>query len=166
MTVELSNSNEAAAFDDLDRQLLARLMRQGRATWSDLAADLELTAPAIAARVRRMEDQGVIRQFAAWVAPEAVAPICAFVHLDLVRPESREKFRRQVSALDYVQECHRLAGAHEYLLKVRCATLRALEDVLNRILPALPGVGAVRSSVVLSTVKDTPVLPLPGTEEE
>ena len=148
--------------DDIDRRLIARLMRDGRATWADLAVELGLTAPAIAQRVRRLEDRGVIRQFAAWVAPEAVAPVCAYVFVRFDQPERRDPFRRQVSELECVQEFSHLAGADDYLLKVRCGSLAELEHLVSITLPSIPGVSRTRSNVVLSTIKDTPVLPVPG----
>ena len=147
--------------DDIDRRLLNRLMRQGRATWADLAEELGLTAPAIAQRVRRLEDRGIIRQFAAWVAPEAVAPVSAYVSVAL-NGANHQPFREGVSALDSVQECSYLAGADEYLLKVRCRSLAELEHLVSHNLRHLPGVMRATPSVVLSTVKDSPVLPMGG----
>ena len=159
MAFELSNQQ---ALDDLDRRLLSRLMLQGRATWADLADELGLTAPAIATRVRRLEERGVIRQFAAWVAPEAVSPVCACVGVRFDQPDRREEFHRRVSSLPAVQECHHLAGADDYLLKLRCGSLAELEQLVATVIQKIPGVRRTRTSVVLTTVKDTPVLPVPG----
>jgi len=157
-------SEPEAAFeplDELDQKLLARLMRQGRATWADLADELGVTAPAIAQRVRRLEDRGVIRQFAAWVAPEAVAPVTAWVAVRLDRADQREHFHQRALESDAIQECHRVTGDDDYLLKVRCASVAALDEFLSITLARWPGVGRTRASLVLATVKDTPVLPLP-----
>jgi Lrp/AsnC family leucine-responsive transcriptional regulator len=156
-------SEPEAAFeplDELDQKLLARLMRQGRATWADLADELGITAPAVAQRVRRLEDRGVIRQFAAWVAPAAVAPVAAWVAVRLDRADQRERFHQRVRETDAVQECHRVTGDDDYLLKVRCASVAALDELLSATLARWPGVGRTRASLVLATVKDTPVLPL------
>jgi len=149
-------------FDAVDRQLLRRLMHDGRATWADLADSLGLTAPAVAQRVRRLEVRGVIKQFAAWVAPEAVAPVAAYVAVQLARPELRERFRRHIAELEQIQECMHIAGDHDYLLKVRCGSLAELEALVSTTLAKAPGVGRMRTNVVLSAVKETPVLPLPA----
>jgi DNA-binding Lrp family transcriptional regulator len=53
--------------DATDLSILRQLMRDGRATWADLAVDLGLTAPAIAQRVRRLQDRGIIRHFGVWL---------------------------------------------------------------------------------------------------
>jgi Lrp/AsnC family leucine-responsive transcriptional regulator len=161
MAIELSNTNEAPNLDEVDRRLLARLMRQGRATWADLADELGLTAPAIAQRVRRLEDRGVIKHFAAWVAPEAIAPICAFVSVRLDDPDQDEAFRAQMEGFAFIQECQRISGDDDYLLKVRCGSLLELETAVTSSLRQIPGV-RTRTTVVLSTVKDTPQLPIAG----
>ena len=160
MAEDISNVN--GELDDLDRRLLARLMREGRATWADLADALGLTAPAIAQRVHRLTDSGVIRQFAAIVAPEAVAPVTAYVTLTVERPDPREKLAQRVAALDAVQECVRLAGDADYLLKVRAMSLAELDELVGGVLGKIPGVVRTRTSVVLASVKDTPILPIPG----
>src|SRR5690349_19371056 len=104
MTAQESKQNPAV--DKLDMQLIRRLMRNGLAAWTELGQDFGLTAPAVAQRVRRLEVRGVIRQFTAWVAAEAVAPVCAFVAVRLDSPGQREAFRREVARLECVQECH------------------------------------------------------------
>ena len=141
-------------------------MRNGRATWADLAVELGLTAPAIAQRVRRLEERGVIKQFAAWVAPDAVTPVSAIVAVQLDKQAARDGFHRQAGALESVQECHHLAGPDDYVLKVRCGSLAELEQLVSATLAKIPGVVRTRTSVVLSTIKDTPVLPMPGMDSQ
>lgn len=149
--------------DEVDRQLLHRLMRDGRATWADLAEASGLTPPAVAQRVRRLEARGVIQQFAAWVAADALLPVAAYVGVTLSGPE-HQAFRRGVGELAFVQECSHLATSDEYLLKVRCASLPDLEQLVTAQLRRLKGVAKVTVAVVLATVKDSPVLPVPGIE--
>ena len=154
--IELSKGE----LDSIDRQLVGRLMRDGRASWADLAHELGLTAPAIAQRVRRLQDRGVIRHFAAWVDPESVAPVCAMLALRHDAPERRAAFHEEIAGVGAVQECHQVTGSDDYVLKVRCASLKELRELVSDTLPAMPGVSRVRTSVVLSTIKETPVLPL------
>ena len=155
-------------FDASDRTLLRLLMRDGRATWADLAVELGLTAPAIAQRVRRLQDRGVIRHFAAWVAPAAVAPLTAFVELSMPVGADYAELQRALEQLDSAQECYRVSGEYQYLLKVRCASLDELARLLDRDLPRVcPGfVGPLRSRVVLATLKESTVLPVPEPDVE
>jgi len=154
---ELSITNDP--LDETDAGLLHRLMRQGRATWSDLAVELGLTAPAIAQRVRRLEDRGVIRHFTALVDPQALAPVAAFLSVRPAVPRNAEQMRRQLTSIESIQECHFLGGEHEHLLKVRCRSLGELHRLISEILPQA---GAIVTDVrvVLSTCKETPVLPI------
>jgi len=137
------------------------LSRDGRATWSELAAAIGLTPPAVAARVRRLVDSGVIRQFSALVHPDAVAAVTAFVEVTFEDQQAREEFRQVVGRLVAVQECHRIAGRAEYLVKIRARSASELEGLLTTALPRAARGASFRVSMVLGTVKESPVFPLP-----
>ena len=123
-----------------------------------------MTAPAIAQRVRRLENRGVIRQFAAGVNPGVSTPLPAYVAVSLDKPELRARLCQRVNDLEAVQECSTVAGEDEYLLKVRCASTGQLDELLGTTLLRIPGAGRIRVSVVLSTIKETPVLPVPDAD--
>ena len=137
-------------------------MRDGRATWADLAVELDLTAPAVAQRVRRLQERGVIRQFAAWVAPETVAPVAAFVGVSLGRADAHAAFLRSIGELELVQECHQVSDGTDYLLKVRCGSVGQLAELVTRVLPELAGGGRARTTLVLASPKESPIVPLPA----
>jgi Lrp/AsnC family leucine-responsive transcriptional regulator len=150
--------------DGIDLGILGRLAREGRATWADLADELGLTAPAIAARVRRLVDTGVIRQFTAWISPAAVGAVTAFVDVTFDAREGLEghdELRQAIGRLVAVQECHRIAGDAQYLLKVRTRSVEELESLLATVLPKAARGASLRVSMVLSTVKESPIFPLP-----
>ncbi len=136
-------------------------MRDARMTWAELAGHLGLSAPAAADHVRRLEQQGVIRGYAALVDPEAVGcELTAFVAVTLERPAHRAAFLQRVQDLPEVQECHHTTGEDDYLLKVRCANARDLERVVSEGIKSLDGIVRTRTSVALSSTKETPVLPV------
>jgi Lrp/AsnC family leucine-responsive transcriptional regulator len=140
-------------------------MERGRASWAELAPILGLSAPAAADRVRRLEERGVIQGYAALIDPEAVGlMLTAFVAVTLERPEHRDAFLAWANAMAAVQECHHVTGDHDYLLKVRCASTRALEALLTDGIKGLTGIAATRTTIVLRTRKETPILPLPEGE--
>jgi Lrp/AsnC family leucine-responsive transcriptional regulator len=147
--------------DDVDLVILGRLSRSGRVTWADLAQELGLTPPAIAARVKRLIDRSVIRQFAAWISPAAVGAVTAFVDVTFDDPSGHDDFRQTVGRLVAIQECHRIAGTAQYLLKVRARSSDDLESLLANILPRAARGASVRVSMVLSTIKESPIFPLP-----
>ena len=148
--------------DAIDHELLTVLMEDGRASWADLAEAVGLSAPAVAERVHRLEDRGAIRGYAALVNGSQVGShMTALVAVTLDSPAAREPFLAVVRDTVEIQECHHTAGEDDYLLKVRCGGTAELEHLLSDVLKGVPGVARTRTTVVLSTMKDSAVLPLP-----
>ena len=151
----------------MDIKAVARLQTAGRESWTRLAELLGVTGPAAAERVRRLEERGVIRGYAALVDPESVgARLTAFVAVTLEHPKHRHAFLKRVDALAEVQECHHVAGDDDYLLKIRCADTKHLDHVLSEELKGVPGVLRTRTTIVLGTTKETTVLPLPTGDDD
>ncbi|MDR3590576.1 MAG: Lrp/AsnC family transcriptional regulator [Negativicutes bacterium] len=147
--------------DSIDLKATKKLMAQARTTWSELGLELELSAPAAADRVHRLEKQGIIKGYHALVDPDALGyGLAAFVAVSLEKPEHRGAFLAKVQKSPLIQECHHVAGDDDYLLKVRCSGPRQLEWLISEELKAVPGVSRTRTTVVLSTAKETPVVPL------
>ncbi|PSR24341.1 MAG: Lrp/AsnC family transcriptional regulator [Sulfobacillus benefaciens] len=147
--------------DTIDFKALSELMMNGRMTWAELGSCLGLSSPATAERVRRLEDQGVIKGFTALVDHEAVGcALTAFVAVSLERPEHRNRFLQKIMEMQEVQECHHVAGEDDYLLKVRCKGTRDLERVVSDTVKSIPGVARTRTTIVMSTPKETPSPPL------
>jgi Lrp/AsnC family transcriptional regulator, leucine-responsive regulatory protein len=147
--------------DAIDYKVIARLQAEGRESWAKLGESLGMTGPAAAERVRRLEERGVIRGYSALIDAESVGAILtAFVAVTLDRPMHRAGFLKKVEALEEVQECHHVAGDDDYLLKVRCRGPRDLDRVISDELKSVPGVSRTRTTIVLSTTKETPMLPL------
>jgi Lrp/AsnC family leucine-responsive transcriptional regulator len=136
-------------------------MRQGRVSWTDLAQHLGLSAPSAAERVHRLEQRGVIRGYAALVDAEAAGyPLLAFVAVVLDRPDRRGSFLKRVATLAEIAECHHVAGEDDYLLKVRCRSTLDLDRFLVESLKSTPGVVRTRTTIVLSTAKESVAVPI------
>ncbi|HHP7245511.1 MAG TPA: Lrp/AsnC family transcriptional regulator [Elainellaceae cyanobacterium] len=152
--------------NETDFKALQHLMTQGRITWSELAGILELSAPATADRVRRLEERQVIQGYAALINPEAVGcTLTAFMSVTLERPKHRAAFLKKVQSLPEIQECHHITGDDDYLLKLRCRDTEELERIITDELKGLPGIIKTRTTIVLSTNKETPSLPLKWRDE-
>ena len=146
--------------DAIDIAILRRLMERARTTWAELGSLLGLSAPAAADRVRKLEEAGVIRGYAALVDPEAAGcGLGAFVSVTLERADDRRAFLDTVRLLPEVLECHHVAGSEDYILKLRCADTRELERLISDRLKSVQGV-RTRTDVILSTVKETHILPV------
>jgi len=147
--------------DSLDRKALAFLMKNGRASWADLGQHLGLSAPSAADRVRKLEQSGVIRGYAPLLGAESLGyPLVAFVSVTLGGRRNRSAFLRAIDKLEEVSECHHVAGDDDYLLKVRCRGTRDLDRLLARELKDRIGVAKTRTTIVLSTAKETVRVPL------
>lgn len=147
--------------DTIDIQALRLLMRRGRATWAELAEKLKLSAPSAADRVRKLEERGVIRGYAALVDPATVGlHLTAFIAVNLDHYEMREKFLKRVTQIPEVIECHHVAGEHDFFLKVRCKGTGDLERILTADLKGRAGAGRTHTIIVLATHKEAVDLPL------
>jgi Lrp/AsnC family leucine-responsive transcriptional regulator len=147
--------------DTIDKKALARLMADGRESWADLGEHLGLSAPAAAERVRKLEDRGVIRQFAAIADPTLAGyPVLAFVFVTLSSQARRKAFLAAVGRNASILECHHVAGDDDYLLKVRCKTMGDLDVLLSDDLKGRMGVARTRTTVVLGSAKETTALPI------
>lgn len=147
--------------DTIDLKVLQQLMAQGRITWSELAGLLQLSAPATADRVRRLEERGVIQGYAALVNPETVGcGLTAFVAVTLQHPQYQADFVQKIEDLTEVMECHHITGDDDYLLKIRCRNTRDLERIISDEIKKITGISKTRTTVVLSTIKETTILPL------
>ncbi len=150
--------------DDVDRDILRILQTDGRISNADLARQVNLSPPATHARLKRLEEGGVIRAIAAVLDRDRLGfDLLCFVQvsLQLHRLESVEAFRAAIRDMPEVQECYHLTGEYDYLLKVVVRNRKDLERFLVDRLTPLPGVARIHTSVVFNEVKSTTALPLP-----
>ena len=147
--------------DSLDKKALAHLMRYGRSTWADLGELLDLSAPSAAERVRKLEEQKIIRGYAALIdAPSVGCALTAFIAVTLASHRNRAAFLRAIEKLDQIVECHHVSGDDDYLLKVRCRGTQDLDRLLAAELKEKIGVARTRTTIVLSTSKESVHLPI------
>jgi DNA-binding Lrp family transcriptional regulator len=149
--------------DELDRRLLLELQDNARVSSAELARRFDLSGPGLQKRLRRLEQQGVIRRYATLVSREAVGlDLLCFVHVMLAhhRPNSLKQFPDRVRRLPEVLECHYLTGEVDYLLKVVVANHDHLERFLFEKLMKVDGVDRIRTSIVLKEIKVSTSLPL------
>lgn len=145
--------------------IVRALAANGRLSWADLGAAVGVGRQTVAERVAKLEQAGVITGYTTLVDPEAVgADLTAFVGVTIERPEQCEPFLAAIAAMPQVQECHHVTGDDNYLLKVRTRGTRGLEYLITDGLKRIDGVVRTRTTIVLSTAKETALPPLPPTE--
>jgi Lrp/AsnC family leucine-responsive transcriptional regulator len=148
--------------DKTDRRILDILQREGRISVTDLAERVGLSATPCARRIRQLEESGLIEGYAAIVDPRrAGQAIQAIVQIKLQHSdEIVERFRRLLLERPEVLACYTMTGEMDFLLHVIVRDIEALSDFTTRRLLRMPGVRDVTSSIVLETVKRSPVIPL------
>jgi Lrp/AsnC family leucine-responsive transcriptional regulator len=147
--------------DSLDVKALRLLMGKGRASWAEVGQLLGLSAPSAADRVRKLEEHGVIRGYAALVDPASVGrPLTAFISVSLASHRNRAAFLRAIEKLEQVTECHHITGDDDYLLKVRCRGTQDLDHLLAKELKERLGVARTRTTIVLTTAKESLRVPV------
>lgn len=136
--------------DDIDRLLLRELMSDGRATLANLAEKASLSVSAVQSRVRRLEARRVIRGYAATVDPEALGQVLsAFVAITPLDPAGPDDAPARLQHVPGIEACHSVAGEESYMLLVRVASPRHLEQLLAEI-RATANV-RTRSTIILQT---------------
>jgi len=140
---------EPAELDRISWKIIEELQQDARLSWAELGRRVGLTTPAVAERVHRLEEQGVIRGFHADISLERLGlPILIFVRLSMSGAESVVRtFQAQVLKWMEVLECHRVTGSDSFILKARVVSVEHLENFLDR----LGHFGTTSTSTVLST---------------
>jgi Lrp/AsnC family leucine-responsive transcriptional regulator len=136
--------------EEIDRKIVSLLARNGRMSFTELGRQAGLSVSAVHQRVRRLEQDGVIKGYAAVFDPEDVGlPLTAFVSVKPFDAAAPDDLPQRFEQLAAIEACHSVAGDENYILKVRVASPVALEDLLHQI-RTLGGV-STRTTIVLST---------------
>ncbi|WP_345801484.1 Lrp/AsnC family transcriptional regulator [Microbacterium sp. AZCO] len=148
--------------DPVDGAIVREVSRDARATLADISKAVGLSVSAVQARLRRLEARGVIVGYRALLDPEAVGrPLSAFIEitpLDLAQPDNAPEL---LEHLTEIEACHSVAGAASYMLFVRVASPRALEELIRDI--RLAASVSTRTTVVLQTFyENRPIVPAQG----
>ncbi|KAB2951248.1 Lrp/AsnC family transcriptional regulator [Heliorestis acidaminivorans] len=152
-------------YDAVDCRILQHLQRNGRVTQTELASLVGLSSPAVAERIKKLEEKGVIQGFQARLNPKALnLELTAFITLRLDHPSRHEMFLERVNACDNILECHKVTGEDGFLLKIRVSDTGELDQLLSSYLLDIPGVSHMRTSIALTTHKEEILLPLPAEE--
>ena len=136
--------------EDLDRRIVDLLRADGRMSYTDLGKAMGLSTSAVHQRVRRLEERGVIKGYAALVDFTSLdLPLTAFISISPLDPAAPDDIPDRLRDITELEACHSVAGEENYILKARVRTPGDLETLLARIRAAANV--ATRTTVVLST---------------
>lgn len=149
--------NDRPDLDRYDRAILRILSVDGRISATELARRVGLTKSPVQARLKRLEDSGVITGYRAQLDPIRLGLAhVAFVEVRLsdTREAALQAFNRAVLAVPEIEECHMIASRFDYLLKVRTADIQDYRRVLAERISALPHVAQTSTYVAMESVRE------------
>jgi Lrp/AsnC family transcriptional regulator len=149
--------------DDIDHRILVLLQEDASLNAAEVANRVGLSQSPCWRRIARLERDGLIRRRVALLDRQKLGlGVVVFVQVKIARgsKQSLAQFEDTVRRFPEVQECFMLMGEIDFLLKVVTRDVASYEDFLRGKLSRLTAVGEVRSSMVLSPIKETTALPL------
>ncbi|RYG89710.1 winged helix-turn-helix transcriptional regulator [Loktanella sp. IMCC34160] len=148
--------------DPFDRKILDVLAVEGRISVTELARRIGLSKSPTQARLKRLEESGVIRGYRALFDPIRLGrDHVAFVEVKLTdtREAALAEFNAAVLKIAEVEQCHLIAGAFDYLLKVRTASMSGYRLVLAEKISTLPYLANTSTYVAMQAVKEEGLAP-------
>lgn len=141
--------------DTIDYAILNELKRNGRASASEISKKVNLSIPAVAERIRKMEQAEVIQQYTIKINREKIGKrLLAFIFVNIDKAENIDNFKNTIVQHDCVLECYHVAGIYDYLLKVVTEDTQTLEDFLSNTLKKIKGVSSSNTFIALITLKE------------
>lgn len=153
-------SQDNQELDRFDLAILRVLASEGRISATELARRIGLSKSPTQARMKRLEETGVITGYRAQLDPIKMGQAhVAFVEVRLsdTREAALQAFNKAVLSVPEVEECHMMASRFDYLLKVRTSDIQDYRRVLGERLSALPHVSSTSTHVAMEAVKENGV---------
>jgi len=154
-----------SGLDAIDVTILEILQKAGRTKRNDLAEAVGLSLPSVSERLRKLEEAGVVTGYHARLNHRLLGKdITAFITVYVDSSRHYGQFLEHAKPLDEVLEVHAVTGEGTHLLKVRTQDTASLEKLLAKI-QSWGGVVSTRTSLVLSSAKETARIRLEATRE-
>lgn len=152
-----------AKLDKIDRQILEILQENGKITNAQLSQEVGLSPAPTLERVRKLEQGGYINSYHASVSKEKLGlGVAIFIQISLSSHKKNQvrSFVEKISKIQEVVECHHITGAGDFLLKVLTKDISTYQTLILDKLVDIEEIGNMQSMVILSTFKDSKILPI------
>ena len=152
------------ALDKTDRKILDILQSNAKITNAQLAQEIGLSPAPTLERVKKLENAGIIKSYHAKLNSEVVGlGVNTFVMVSLKghNRENIEKFIQSIQQIDEVIECHHVTGSSDFILKIISQDISTYQKLMLEKVSNIDIVDSMQSMVILSTFKDSKVLPIP-----
>ncbi len=144
--------------DKKDRAILKLLQENARITVKEIAEKVHLSTTPVHERIKRMEESGVIKQYATLVDHSKVNKglmVICYVSLKQHGKNAGVKFIKRIQELNEVIECFSISGEFDFMLKVACEDMNSYYDFHVNKLSEIENVGHLQSIFVMGIIKDT-----------
>ncbi|GAA6193552.1 Lrp/AsnC ligand binding domain-containing protein [Phaeobacter sp. NW0010-22] len=148
---------DGGKLDRHDVEILKILNTEGRLPVTELSDRVGLSKSPCQARLKRLIAEGYIRGFKAILDPQKLGlEQVVFVEIKLTdtTETALSEFNAAVQSVPEIEQCHMIAGAFDYLIKVRTKDMKSYREVLGRVVSSLPYVGSTSTHVSMQSVKD------------
>ena len=150
--------------DPIDRKILELLQTNSNITNAQLASEIGLSPAPTLERVKKLENSGVIKSYHAVVDQASIGlGVCTFVTVSLKghNKDNIDKFIKAISKIEDVIECHHVTGQADFILKIVASDIPAYQSLMLEKVSNIEVVDNMQSTVILSTFKDSRVIPIP-----
>lgn len=119
--------------DQTDLRIIGILQSDGRISMKELGKEVSLSPPAVAERVKRLEDTGIIERYKAVINNEKVGkPISVLINAS-IKPEKQDSFLEFANSADEIVECHHVTGPHSMIMRAYLREMTHLEELVGKI---------------------------------
>ncbi len=150
--------DQPVLLDDKDFAILRLLQQNAKITVREIAASVHLSPTPVHERIKRMEDDGIIKQYVALVdhtkVKKGLMVIC-YVSLKEHNKKSGAKFIKTIHELHEVTECYNISGEFDFMLKVVAENMDAYYDFHVNKLSQIENMGHLQSIFVMGIIKQT-----------
>jgi Lrp/AsnC family transcriptional regulator, leucine-responsive regulatory protein len=147
--------------DEIDLKILCLLQNNARIPAAEIARSVGLGASAVHQRIRKLEEGGVIQGYEARLDARALGrDLVSFVRVQTGEGARADEITQALVSLDEVQEVHRVVGEDCFFVKVRVHDTRDLARLLDERIQRIPNVASTKTTIVLTTAKESRSLPL------
>ena len=156
--------NHPLKLDKTDRKILEILQKSAKITNAQLSKEIGLSPAPTLERVKKLESHGVITSYHAKLNMEKIGLGVSTFVLVTLRGHNRdniEQFLQEIDKIDEVIECHHITGAGDFILRIISKDIRSYQKLMLEKVSDIKIVDNMQSMVVLSTFKDSKVLPIP-----
>lgn len=143
-----------SGLDDLDQKILTLLIDHARMSYSDIGEKVGLSRVAVKARIRALEERGVIESYTAVINPQKISgAISSYFEIE-TDPGTLQAVIELLNREESVTQIYRVTGKGRLHVHAVTASQEEMERLMSETIDALPGLRSVSTNIILSRIKD------------